>query len=223
MRNFKLIIQNTTTMKKLLSLIGMLIPLFSYCQFPEPQNFQYDYDYIYIGEYEFCAGNMVNGPAYCSHFKWSMPDTTLTTAKLESFKIYYNGYYNSDTILIATVTDTAYDKLLGIIGEVWVTAVYSAPNGESNASNIEINQQLPIGIDKKLINSNNSIIYDCKQQTIFWNNKTPHKISIIDLQGKIIKSIQNQTSIDISELNTGLYIVEVIDENSNFFRQKIQK
>ena len=52
----------------------------------------------------------------------------------------------------------------------------------------------------------------------------PKKVNIYDLNGKLLKSEKNNTSIQIQDLTNGLYIVEILDlESDNKIIKKIIK
>ena len=212
-------------MKSHFVLLGLILSLTVSAQFPEPRNFAFAYSYLMIGQSDVCGpeingpGNLIYGPAYCTHFEWNTPDTTSTSAHLESYKIYYQSRQNETTIL-ATTTDTSYYMSIGIMGTVWVTAVYSNPAGESLISNIQQNDDLPIAI-KELNLSADGITYDRGNQTIILNNiDKPQGIKIIDATGKVIEKMNDSKFVSVNTLIPGLYFVEYKDENSKVLRFK---
>ena len=212
-------------MKSHFVLFGLILSLTISAQFPEPRNFAFAYSYIMIGQSEVCGpetngpGDLIYGPAYCTHFEWNRPDTAPTSAHLESYKIYYQSLQNKTTVL-ATTTDTSYYMAIGIMGKVWVTAVYSNPAGESLISNIQENGDLPIAI-KELNLSAEGITYDRENQTIILNNiDKPQVIKIIDATGKVIKKVNDSKLISVNNLIPGLYFIEYKDENSKVLRFK---
>jgi hypothetical protein len=147
-----------------------------------------------------------------------------TTAKLDSFKIYHCDTVSNDTNVIVTIKDTIYNVGNAFMGKVWVTALYSSPIGESLASNVINVGPLPIGIKSISISAKKTIVYDIKQQAIVLKNiDNPISIRVIDSSGKVLKILKNRGIIDISELSSGVYIIEVINNNSDTIRQKIIK
>jgi hypothetical protein len=68
-------------MKTILLTLVVIVPLRVFSQFSAPRNFEYGYEYIEMGNVGYCAGQLLDGPDYCSHFKWTNPDTSTTTRK----------------------------------------------------------------------------------------------------------------------------------------------
>lgn len=214
-------------MKNNLTILLLMLSITTLAQFPAPTNFEFSYEYIMIDQSGYCAGQWVYGPTYCSHFNWTAPDTTTTQATLDYYNLYYNAYLYNDTILylFASTTDTFYDVEAGFIGEMWVTAVYSNPNGESDSSNMVINYDLPISVEENGLTEEFMILYDRKSQLIsIKNGDRISKIRIIDIQGKLLKSLNfSNNKISLENLPTGLYIIEIFTDNSEVIRQKILK
>jgi len=214
-------------MKKLLSTTMITCSMFAYAQFPAPTNLEFTYQYFMIGEGGYCDGQWVYGPTYCSHFDWSPPDTSISSATLEYYNIYYNHWAYSDTILIlyTSTTETFYDVEDGFIGELWVTAVYSDPDGESGKSNIIINPDLPISVEENMLNERPAIIFDQNSQLlrIEYQEKVA-QINIFDSQGKRMKALTTSGNIlSLEAFSSGLYIVEIITVDSDLIRRKIVK
>lgn len=212
-------------MKKLFILLLAIISFKAEAQFPPPQNFQFSYDYIMIGNSGPCAGNWINGPAYCSHFKWSPPDTNATSGSLEYYNLYYMDILFNDTNIFASVIDTFYNIDNGFIGYMWVTAVYSDPIGESDSSNIVYNEDLPISLDENYITDKIIIKYDPYfQQIEFDDTNEIEEVRLFNIQGSEVMSGKLLTDrIDISELPNGIYLLEVITTDNNLVRKKILK
>ena len=176
--------------------IAILFSLKIFAQFPAPTDFDVKIEYVEMGNWTDCGGEAINGPAYCSRFKWSTPDTLTTTATLESYKIYYYSNYENDTNIVATLTDTIYIDELGIIGKVWVTAVYSNPNGESSASNIVENNDLPISIEKVSVSDKNQIYFDRDLQILVIKNTESYtNIRVFNSKGQLVKTSDNSDNI----------------------------
>lgn len=212
-------------MKKNLTVILIVLSFTTSAQFPEPVNFEFSYNYIMMFEWGFCDGQVVGGPTYCSHFNWTTPDTSLTSSNLDYYNIYYYQYDTNDTSIIASIPDTLFEVELGVIGEVWVTAIYSNPEGESVQSNTIINADLPITVKENKFDKRNTILYDNEYQRISLNNSIQiNKLKIIDLQGKLCKSLSlSNNTISTNNLPSGFYIIEVITKNNEVIRQKIVK
>lgn len=209
-------------MRTLLISFALLVSLNANAQFPAPVNFEFSYDYIMIDNWGYCSGNPVNGPAYCSHFSWEAP-TEETEAQFEHYNLYRDDMCDKEIYLLVSQTNTVYEELIGIIGTVWVTAVYSNPEGESEPSNIEENYELPIGVSTLLTNEK-QINYNSNNQIIeLVNFESFERINIIDMHGKVIKTEKEQFIIDVKNLPAGLYIIEVNVKDLNPIRQKILK
>jgi len=212
-------------MKKNLTVILIMLSMTASAQFPEPLNFEFSFNYIMMFESGFCDGQIVGGPTYCSHFNWTTPDTSSTSSNLEYYNIYYYQYSTNDTLLIASIPDTLFEVELGVLGEVWVTAVYSNPEGESVQSNIIVNEDLPIIVNENKLNKRNVILYNRETQRISINNSIQiNKLKIFDSQGKLCKSLSlSNNTISTKNLPSGLYIIEAITDNNEVIRQKIVK
>jgi len=211
-------------------LLGLLLSLSVYAQFPEPKNFGFAYDYIMIGQISYCGDwkngfpPEITGPAYCSYFEWSCPDTSTTTAHLEGYKVYYYDNHSDSITVLSTLTDTSFYKKVGIIGEVWVTAIYSNPAGESSKSNIIKNGNLPMSLNKIKLISDESVFYNKKTQTItLKNGYNSQLVGILDANGQILRTYSTSKVIDVSDLNSGLYFMEFTDIKLNVSRYKFIK
>lgn len=212
-------------MKSTLGILFVLFSLTSFAQFPAPSNLNFNYEYITSNESGYCAEGWVNGPTYCSHFSWTAADTITTTANFEHYNLYYYRYWGSqDSSILATSIETVIDMEIGIMGELWVTAVYSDPIGESEPSNIEINDDLPISIDENSLNKV-SVFYNHNQQNIILKNTDAiAELNIFDSQGKQVKSLKAITNnININHLQKGLYLIEIHLKNKDIIRHKIIK
>ena len=212
-------------MKTFIGILLVISSISTFGQFPEPTNFDFSYEYIMIYESGYCAGQWVYGPTYCSHFTWTAPDTNSTNSTLEYYNLYYYSYGTQDTTILTTTTDSYFDMEIGIMGEIWVTAVYSYPDGESEPSNIIINEDLPISVEENHLKNELNILYDIKSQKItIVNGKDISKINIYNSQGKLVKSEKRANErININHLQKGLYIIEILLENQEAKRLKIIK
>lgn len=191
-----------------------------YAQFNAPANFQFAYTYIMIGDAALCNGQMVSGPAYCSSFTWSPPDTTTTTATLDHYNLYHNDYSTSH--LIASVTDTFYIIVEGYIGYLWVTAVYTNPAGESDSSNVVLNEDLPVNIKEEQTTDDTFSFNIVQDKIIISENHPMASLSLLDLTGKTVLSEHSGLNeIDIKNLSKGIYILEAITTSRKTFRRKV--
>ncbi|MFH1118683.1 MAG: T9SS type A sorting domain-containing protein [Bacteroidota bacterium] len=214
-------------MKTKLVFAFLFVSMTSMAQFPPPTNLIFEYQYIMIDETGYCDGQWISGPAYCSHFNWSPPDTSSTEATLDHYSLYYNQYWYPDTTLIlySTVQDTFFTVEDGFIGEMWVTAVYTNPQGESEPSNVIINPDLPISVERAIVADKRLIRYDSKQQLIkIIHSKEITSINLFDCRGILVHSYQPSVeTISLNHLEHGLYIIKLQGVNSILAEQKIIK
>jgi hypothetical protein len=186
-------------------------------QFPAPHNFSMGFHYIYIGDIGYCNGQFMSGPAYCWELQWDTPDLSLTEAQLEGYNVYYYCTENyiegmeipsSEVDLLGHTTDIYLQGELGIgRGIVWVTAVYSNPEGESEPSNIRFDNGVrPIAIQ------------EIKSQDI-------SSVDIINLDGITIQSFStvNFSEKDIVALKQGIYIVRITTNNKVLLKKIIKR
>ena len=210
-------------MKKKYTILLLVLSINVFAQFPEPKSFSFSYEYIELDDWGVCNNHTVFGPSYCSYFDWQIPDTITTTAKL----VGYNIYIKRDTTIskIITLTNTYYTAEMGVIGSVWVTALYSNPDGESLPSNIVENESLPVAIKEIKMPDKIKIYYIRNSQTLVIDCKVEiTKLNLINSNTKILKCIQNPSNtIVINDLETGFYIVEIYTKEGQIFRQKIIK
>lgn len=209
--------------------ITILLSMLSICalaQFPAPSHFEFNYEYIMIDDAGYCNGQWILGPAYCSHFSWSEPDTSATSSTLDHYNLYFNEYGPDTTLhLFAAVSDTFYNVEAGFIGEMWVTAAYTNPGGESEPSNIVINTDLPISVEENLPVKEPAVIYEMIPDVIrIANVDDIRKINFYDGRGRLIKStLPVSDRIYTGDFQHGLYIVEVFTWNQEKIRMKFIK
>jgi hypothetical protein len=196
-----------------------------FAQFPSPTNFEFSYDYIMIDESGYCNGQYVGGPTYCSYFSWFVPDTNSNTAHLEYYKIYYYDYNSQQTSVLASITDTTFEYEIGILGEVWVTAYYSNPEGESDSSNIVINNDLPLSDSENPYLVLKPIIYDRVSGRILYKNIEKFEvIHIYNSMGELIQTIIPQSEIiEFSDYKNALYIIEAVTKKGDTIKYKFIK
>lgn len=217
---------NIRAMKTLIGVLLLFSSFSVFGQFPEPKNLEFGYTYIPIDDAGYCAGQWVYGPTYCSLFSWSPPDTSSANATFEHYKLYYYSYPPvQDTTILTTTTDTYFQMEIGILGEVWVTAVYSNPDGESPPSNIVVNEELPIAVQDNPLRDKLNILYDnLNQQITVTNPGDVSRINIFNMQGGlIISETKVNERIGISHLPEGLYVIELNSKDQTVTRLKIIK
>jgi hypothetical protein len=188
-----------------------------YGQFPAPRSFQFTYEYFMIDEWGFCRDSTIFGPAYCSHFSWSPPDTTQTSAKLEYYRIYH------DDFPLVSLADTFYHTIGGFIGKLYVTAVYSLPEGESDSSNVVYNYELPISYGNDVTVEKTRLYYrKTDNRLIPLNGENLLSLGIYDILGRevLFKSPVGGT-VDMAGFRPGLYFVRSVSEQNRVSVQKI--
>jgi hypothetical protein len=208
-------------MKKF-TLLLVLLPLckVAFAQFPAPVNFGMDYTYVYLDDTYWCGGTYFYGPGYCTSFYWEAPDLSETDAQLIGYNIYYKPLFGP-LELIGTTTETFHQKGIGIMGDVWVTAIYANPEGESEPSNIGFNEGLPLGI-KKVADNDFALNYNQQSKTIEINGiDNVSLVEIIDLNGKIIQSLSssNLSAVDVSKLSNGIYLAKLTTNTSTVVKK----
>ncbi len=200
----------------------LTVPVFG--QFPTPTNFTYRLAYTYLRTCDNCC-SLSGVEPYCSNFMWNAPDTTTITSRLNYYNIYYRPIGTQTPIVIATTTSLGKSFYFGPTGDMWITAAYSNPNGESAPSNICSNFNLPIEVpivkqaDKIKIQFDNALQVLRLQSTISLT-----KLNLINTDGKTIKEFENpDTELKLTDLARGFYVVEVYTSENEVFRQKIIK
>lgn len=128
-----------------------------------------------------------------------------------------------DTSVIATTEDLQVEMLIGIIGKIWVTAVYSDPDGESPPSNSVENTDLPIGIDENQSSEGISFFYDPAGQSLHFSDPEQlSHINIINLQGITVKNSKHLSSdYSLTDLTPGCYFVKVYKNDGSYLLKKI--
>jgi hypothetical protein len=213
-------------MKKQLILLGLLLSLSVYAQFPKPTNFSFSFTYMRMGQQTTCGTGSedIGSGSYCSYFEWNTPDTSATTSHLESYKVYYRDKRDNSITVLSTLTDTSFHQRVGIMGKVWVTAIYSNPAGESSISNEIENLGLPINLNEVKQTSGKTVIYNTNTQSLTLKNvDNSQSVSIIDANGRLIRKIINRKVIDVSDLNPGLYFVVYSDLELKISKDKFIK
>jgi hypothetical protein len=196
--------------------IAFMVAMNLYAQFPEPTDF--DVDLCYNGMDQMPCAPDLPELSYRMTFTWVAPDTSDIPATLIGYKIY------NDNNLIAS-TDVSPLVINGAVeGSFYITAVYSNPAGESIASNIDQIEGVPININETELHESEDILYDREQQTIELKNfDNAQLIRIIDSNGKILRVEKEKTIINVSELKSGVYIVEIIENDIRKVIRRIVK
>jgi len=209
-------------MKTKIVTLLLLISVTVIAQFPAPHDFQFGYSYIEMGNWGVCNGKGVNGPTYCSSFAWGIPDTTSTTARLSKYKIYYKNYGGKPYVIDST-TNNYYSGEMGIIGFVWVTAVYTNPVGESAASNIIENNSLPIRVKDLSESEKIKFRVDAQNRNLILDAESAIKtLKVVNSQGRTVLEFVNPTQyISVKDIARGVYIILINDMEGKIYHNKI--
>lgn len=210
----------------LLLITLILFYVFGYAQFPAPMNFKYEGEYTLLDESGFCEGMMVSGPYYCSNFSWDTPVLSDTDATLVGYRLYYEPDYldpEGKIILLKETVNNWCDIGIGVMGTVWVTAVYSNPNGESAPSNKMYNKNLPISINSPE-NEKSEIIYDRSQAVIkIEGDDIISTIEIFNLSGLLVKFVEGKAFISTDDLQKGFYIAKITNSEQKVISLRFTK
>lgn len=127
----------------------------------------------------------------------------------------------SEAEIIAQTTDTYLKMGIGIIGAVWVTAVYSDPEGESEPSNIKSNGSLPISV-KEVKNRDISLIYNKQRNGIEIKGvENITSFNIFDLEGIEIPISTISGFIGTKNMEKGVYIIKITTKTGEIISDKI--
>jgi hypothetical protein len=212
--------------KEVFIVIFVVLSKIIFAQFPAPSNLAYSYDYIMIGDEDYCDGLVVHGPAYCFSFTWSAPDTSLTSATLDHYNLYYFSAPGNDTSLVDSSAQTYLEINAGFIGYLFVTAIYTGPGGESAPSNIVFVDDLPISVPDVQQKCHHDLHYDQLSETLTFHadEEGIDQLVIRDDQGRAVISVLHpQQTITMNNLPAGLYIVELVYPDQVVIRKKIIK
>ena len=191
--------------------------------YPAPLNFRMSYKYILLDDSGYCCGETVFGPTYCTDFQWEPPNLSETEAQLTGYNVYYESMFFSETEILACTADTYVQREVGIIGSVWVTAVYSNPEGESAPSNIQTNFALPTGV-KEVENQPFSLTYNKQKNRIEIEgieNIMDFRIFRLDGTAIVIPSASDFHFIDTKGIEKGVYIIKIITKEAKVISEKI--
>ncbi|MCK9422696.1 MAG: T9SS type A sorting domain-containing protein [Bacteroidales bacterium] len=213
-------------MKKVLIICAVMLSIATFAQFPAPSDLTYSYEYIMIGEDGYCDGLPVQGPTYCFSFAWMAPDTTLTSAILDHYHLYFIGDPDHDTTLVDSSIQPYLQIHAGFIGQLFVTAVYTRPNGESGPSNMVTNDDLPIAVPDLKPKNHGNIHYDLLSGMIKLpsNGEVINQVVLFDNQGRKVRSVVHpQQTMNVQDLTAGLYLIELVFPDQEVIRTKIIK
>jgi len=197
-------------------------------QFPAPHSFTLSVRYISMDESGVCDGHLVDA-TNCADFWWEAPDLSETGAQLMGYNIYYYaGEYHEGmempfgAEIIAQTTETYLQMIMyHDAGLIWVTAVYSNPEGESKSSNIEVHYGLALAI--KGINTQDvSVIYNKQKDGIEIKGvESITSFSIFRLNGSEIPIPVISDFIDTKSMEKGIYIIKITTKNGEIISDKI--
>ena len=196
-------------MQKYTGIFILILSVNVFAQFPPPQNFNYQLNYIEMDKWGECDGQFMAGPAFCSRYQWSFPDTALTASVLASFEIY--NVFQNDTLFIHALSDTIYENTIPYEGDLFVVAVYSIPEGKSGPSNIVNNPGIPIPVNEPNFKSDIRIRQFSENNWLeIVSNTKIICLKITDITGHQVCNEKNLTlPIYIGHLKPGIYIIEV--------------
>lgn len=175
--------------------------------FPAPTNLDATISYIMMDEWTVCNGEVINGPGYCTSMHWNTPDTSQSEAHLKEYNIYYLDMFEPTPNIFATTKDTVFTFSSGIMGQMWVTAVYENPTGESEPSNIYENNDLPINV-LNTSEASDPLKYNRKSQVISIDREQIMKLFIYNSIGQVVMAVDNPDEfISTSHLQPDIYFV----------------
>jgi len=203
-------------MKKIAIVLLILCFQLSYSQFPSPTNFVFSSDYLPMGETGVCAGEAINGPAYCDSYIWEEPNLGGTTATLEYYNVYNSDPDYNNVVIITSTTNIHYEVNGGLLGHAWITAVYSNPEGESEPSNIQTNDDLPLSISELNKNKEAIIYYNqIAQKITLLNDVEIKQLKIFDINGRCVKTYTKQNlEFDVFGLSHGIYYIKILTDKN---------
>lgn len=216
--------RNHNAMKKSLILIVLVsVSLKGLAQYPSPANFDWSGEYVMLDEWTDCNGEAINGPGYCTTISWNTPDTSITNALLTGYKVYYQKLDSNSPYIFSSLVDTVLTFTEGILGEMWVTAIYENPLGESEPSNLIKNNDLLIPVEKVKVNLS-LIEYYKTEQLIKLKKGDIENVIISNINGQTIMNYKSpKNSISVSTLKSGVYFVTVISSSTKKNTLKIMK
>lgn len=191
---------------KTLLLFGVILfPVLAFAQFPEPGSFAITVNYILEGQSDWCDEHIIQGPAYCNLFSWETPDTANTPATLTGYRIY------KDCVFFLATANTIADTAGGYMASFYVTAIYENPAGESEASNVVVINDLPMGTEEAFHQEPIGIRFDPMQQMLVIRGaEQARSLRVYDVQGKLLYSTDVvPTILQLEGLDVGVYWVIV--------------
>jgi hypothetical protein len=143
-------------------------------------------------------------------------ETVKSGSALASELLGYNVYRDDAMINAELVTETSYNDADPSIGshDYYVTAVYET--GESDPSNVVS----VVVTDINEISTNSLTVYPNPTDGIFtikFTESVTVDLSLIDLTGKEVfaKKVNETSSFNVSELQSGIYFLRILDKSSN--------
>lgn len=156
-------------------------------------------------------------------------DSPSPTATL-SQSIYVNNAFAPGTTTVGALYSTSYN-VNGSFTPTTTGTYYLAFKSTSPA-NRTVLMLFELGISENLSVGDNDLnkisLYPNPTSDVFSietsNNQIISNVSITDINGRVVKTFgANQTSYDISDLNTGMYLVEIKSENGVETKKLIKK
>ncbi len=208
--------QNFPPMKKAILLYLIILPALVFAQFPAPDSFQVSVHYITMDQSDWCAGQLVQGPAYCNLFSWQAPDTANTPATLTEYRIY------KDNEIFLSTSDTDADTAGMYLGSsFYVTAIYEDPAGESEPSNVVVIGDLPMATGAVQGSHQIEIGFDLSRQVlIIQGAEYARALRVYDMQGGLVFSTDAVPAVlRVEGLRTGIYGVIVQDRQGRIWNK----
>ena len=196
-------------MKKTILLYLLFLPALAFAQFPTPDSFQIVVNYILMGNWDFCDGKVLEGPAYCNYFHWQAPDTANTPATLTGYRI-----YKDDEFFLSTANTSADSAGMYLHASFYVTAVYENPAGESGPSNVVVIDDLPMGVNDIFQEGQLGIRFDPVQRMLIIRGaEYARALWVYNMQGRLAFETDVVSEFQrVDGLAAGVYMVVVQDK-----------
>lgn len=160
-------------------------------------------------------------------FKMPFTNTTLPTTSFITTPVTdYLGIYGldliDDKIYVADANGyaaTGFAHIYNVTGDFVITnTVENIPN------NFYKSKESSLGLDDNLANTSFSLYPNPATTTFYINSNKNVAVKIFDLTGKVVKTqLYNTSGIDVSNLEKGIYIVEINSENKKQISKLIVK
>lgn len=192
-------------------------------QFPSPKNFSVLVEYVEMDGMGWtdCGDSVLHAPAYCTRMSWSVPDTNTTESSLVRYNVYQDGH------LRFSVDKNKYSENLciALTGNMYITATYSNPEGESAHSNsVFISSELPIGLNEIAKEIQPTVLFNESTQRIEIRNYEVdiESIALYNLYGKLMVISKGENCLSTNALSGGIYIVEITNRQKRIQHIKIK-